>query len=147
VVHFHSQLWKIDIYHILKNKHLVAVYYNNGKPNLFRIHVDVKLVYLKHYLDQLNGPLKCIVERRVPVLSIVVCRSRQTRYVHQHETLERRWCENYVLYFFLSTVRRDRSSYAAFVRFFKIYVQAWPVWRPSTKSQHTWFNLMTTKMK
>ncbi|KAK2414869.1 hypothetical protein QL285_037407 [Trifolium repens] len=30
---------------------------NNGKSNLFRIHVDVTLVDLKHQLSQLNGHL------------------------------------------------------------------------------------------
>ncbi|MCH95231.1 hypothetical protein A2U01_0016206 [Trifolium medium] len=60
---FHSQLRKIDIYHI-QNTHLTAVFYNNRKSNLFRIHVDVKLAYMKHQLDQLNGRLNCRDARR-----------------------------------------------------------------------------------
>jgi hypothetical protein len=35
--------------------HIAAVYYNGGKENLFRIHVDVTLGDLKHHLTQLNG--------------------------------------------------------------------------------------------
>ncbi|MCI63906.1 hypothetical protein A2U01_0085163, partial [Trifolium medium] len=42
-----------------------AVYYNNGKPNLFSVNVDVKLLDLKHQLDQLNGRLNCCDARRV----------------------------------------------------------------------------------
>jgi hypothetical protein len=34
-----------------------VVFCNNGKSNLFRIHVDVTLVDLKHQLSQLNGHL------------------------------------------------------------------------------------------
>ncbi|XP_045791830.1 60S ribosomal protein L5-like [Trifolium pratense] len=55
----------MNIYQVRKNTHLVAVYYNNGKLNLFRIHVDVTLADLKHQLSQLNGCLNCSDARRV----------------------------------------------------------------------------------
>jgi hypothetical protein len=47
----------MDIYDIRVNTHLAAVYFNNGNPNLFRIHVDVTLADLKQQLDQLNRHL------------------------------------------------------------------------------------------
>ncbi|MCI76786.1 hypothetical protein A2U01_0098056, partial [Trifolium medium] len=37
----------MDIYPVKKNTHLTAVYYNNGKSNLFKIHIDVTLADLK----------------------------------------------------------------------------------------------------
>ncbi|PNY11939.1 hypothetical protein L195_g008559 [Trifolium pratense] len=52
-------------YQVRKNNHLAAVYYNNGKPNLFRINVDVTLADMKHQLDQLNDCLKCCDARKV----------------------------------------------------------------------------------
>ncbi|MCH80629.1 hypothetical protein A2U01_0001399, partial [Trifolium medium] len=55
----------MDIYKVRKNTHLVAVCYNNGKPNLFRIHVDVTMADLKHQMDQLNDRLNCRDARRV----------------------------------------------------------------------------------
>ncbi|MCI32150.1 hypothetical protein A2U01_0053362, partial [Trifolium medium] len=42
---------KWNIYALQKKTNLVGVYYNKGKPNLFRIQVDVKMAYLKHQLD------------------------------------------------------------------------------------------------
>jgi hypothetical protein len=47
------------------NTHIVAVYYNRGKTNLFRIHVDVTLADLKHQLTQLNGRPNFRDDRRV----------------------------------------------------------------------------------
>ncbi|MCI46120.1 hypothetical protein A2U01_0067360, partial [Trifolium medium] len=55
---------KMDIYPVERNTHLVAVYYNKGKTNLFRINVDVTLCDLNHQLDQLNGRLNCRDARR-----------------------------------------------------------------------------------
>jgi len=40
------------------NTNLVVVYYNWGKLNLFRIHIDVTLCTLKDQLDQINDHLK-----------------------------------------------------------------------------------------
>ncbi|MCI41585.1 hypothetical protein A2U01_0062818, partial [Trifolium medium] len=55
----------MDIYPVERNTHLVAVYYNNEKPNLFRINVNVTLCDLKHQLDQHNGHLNCRDASRV----------------------------------------------------------------------------------
>jgi hypothetical protein len=47
------------------NTNLVAVYYNSGNSNVFKIHIDVTLVDLKHRLSQLNGRLHFRNDRRV----------------------------------------------------------------------------------
>ncbi|KAK2361307.1 hypothetical protein QL285_086471 [Trifolium repens] len=44
---------------------IVVVCYNNEKPNLFRIHVYVTLIDLKHQLSQLSGRLNCHNASRV----------------------------------------------------------------------------------
>ena len=44
----------MDIYLVDPNTMLAAVYFNGGKPNLFRVLVDVTLVDLKDQLDQIN---------------------------------------------------------------------------------------------
>jgi hypothetical protein len=54
VIHFFQLQRKMDIYQVLNNTHLAAVYYNNRKLNLFRFHVDVTLADVNHQLDQLN---------------------------------------------------------------------------------------------
>jgi len=45
----------MDTYPINVNTKLVAVYYNTGKPNQFRVDVDVTLSNLKEQLDQINS--------------------------------------------------------------------------------------------
>jgi histidinol phosphatase-like enzyme len=37
-----------------RDTHLAAVYFNGGKPNMFRIFVDATLVDLKQQLDEIN---------------------------------------------------------------------------------------------
>jgi hypothetical protein len=44
---------------------LAAIYYNGGKSNIFRVHVDATLADLKHQLTQLNSRLHFCNERRV----------------------------------------------------------------------------------
>jgi hypothetical protein len=44
----------MEILDFQQDIHLAAVYYNNGKLNLFRIHIDVMLNDLKHWLTQLS---------------------------------------------------------------------------------------------
>lgn len=39
------------------NTKLVTMYYNEGKPNLFRVHIDVTLSSLKNQLDQINSQM------------------------------------------------------------------------------------------
>jgi hypothetical protein len=56
---------KIENLEFQLNKHPAAVYYNTGKPNLFRIYIDVTLGDLKHKLTQLNCRLHSRDERRV----------------------------------------------------------------------------------
>jgi len=51
LVHLHTIPQTMNIYPNDMNDKLVVVYYNIGKPNLFRIHDDVTLFGLK---DQLN---------------------------------------------------------------------------------------------
>jgi hypothetical protein len=52
---FHSfTTKKMEILEFKLNTDLATVYYNGGKPNLFRIHVDITLVDLKHRLSQFN---------------------------------------------------------------------------------------------
>jgi hypothetical protein len=41
----------MEILEFGQNTHLDAVYYNHVKSNLFRIHIDVRLVDLKHQLS------------------------------------------------------------------------------------------------
>jgi len=55
----------MDIYLVDPNTMLAAVYFNGGKPNLFRVMVDVTLVDLKDQLDQINWQLNHIDTRRV----------------------------------------------------------------------------------
>jgi hypothetical protein len=50
-----NQLSKMKILEFQHTTHLAAVYYNGGKINLFRIHIDVTLDDLKHQLTQLNN--------------------------------------------------------------------------------------------
>ncbi|MCI09969.1 hypothetical protein A2U01_0031060, partial [Trifolium medium] len=47
------------------NIHIAPVYYNHGKPNLFRIYVDVIMSDLKH---QLNSLLHYREQRRVTAI-------------------------------------------------------------------------------
>ncbi|KEH23138.1 hypothetical protein MTR_7g066930 [Medicago truncatula] len=44
---------------------ITAVYYSRGKPNLFRVHVDVTLSNLKDQLDQIKSRLNQRERRRV----------------------------------------------------------------------------------
>jgi len=53
------------IYPVDRNTKLAAVFYNGGKPNLFRVWVDVMLVDLKDHLDQINRRLNHRDTRRV----------------------------------------------------------------------------------
>jgi len=55
----------MDIYQLDLNTMLVAVYFNGTKPNLFRVLVDVTLVYLKDQPDQINQRLNHIYKSRV----------------------------------------------------------------------------------
>jgi hypothetical protein len=55
----------LEILEFQQSAHLAAVYYNGGKPNLFRIHIDVTLADLKHQLSQFNGRLHLLDQRRV----------------------------------------------------------------------------------
>jgi hypothetical protein len=43
-----NQLSKMKILEFQHTTHLAAVYYNGGKTNLFRIHIDVTLDDLNH---------------------------------------------------------------------------------------------------
>lgn len=45
----------MDTYPIDLNTMLVAIYYNKGKLNRFRVHIDATLSDLKEQLDQING--------------------------------------------------------------------------------------------
>ena len=58
----------MDTYPINVNTKLVAVYYNIGKPNQFRVDVDVTLSNLKDQLDQVNSILNHIDTRRVDIV-------------------------------------------------------------------------------
>ncbi|MCI31209.1 hypothetical protein A2U01_0052421, partial [Trifolium medium] len=55
----------MEILEFQQNTHLAAVYYNQGKPNLSRIQVDVTLGDLKHQLTQINSRLHYCHQRRV----------------------------------------------------------------------------------
>jgi hypothetical protein len=50
-----TQLRKMKNLEFQQNTHLIAVYFNEGEPNLLKIHVDITLDNLKHKLTQLNG--------------------------------------------------------------------------------------------
>jgi surfactin synthase thioesterase subunit len=60
-----TQIIKIENLEFQPNTHIVAVYYNGGNANLFRVHVDVTLGDLKHQLTQLNGRVTHHDQRRV----------------------------------------------------------------------------------
>jgi hypothetical protein len=60
------------------NTHLAAAYYNEGEPNLFRIHVDITLGDLKHQLIQFNSRCLSLDQRRVTDIEYHVRRSAQT---------------------------------------------------------------------
>jgi hypothetical protein len=55
----------MEILEFQQNTHLVAVYYNKGKSNLFRIHINVTLIGLKYLLSQLNVRLHFHDDKRV----------------------------------------------------------------------------------
>jgi hypothetical protein len=54
------------------NTQIVAIYYNGGKKNLFRIHVNITLGDLKHKLTQLNGRVHHRDQRRVTKLNQLI---------------------------------------------------------------------------
>ena len=47
----------MNTYPVYVNTKLVLVYYNEEKPNIFKIYVDVILYGLKDHQDQMNGRL------------------------------------------------------------------------------------------
>ena len=47
----------MNTYLVDLNTKLVAIYYNVGKPNLFRVQVNVTMLDLKDQLDQINREL------------------------------------------------------------------------------------------
>jgi hypothetical protein len=55
----------LNTYPVDVNTKLAAFYYNAGKPNLFRVRVDVTLFDLKDQLDQINYELNHNDIRRV----------------------------------------------------------------------------------
>ena len=50
------------------NTKLAAVYYNEGKPNLFGVHIDITLSDLNDQLDQINSCLNHSDTRRVDIV-------------------------------------------------------------------------------
>ncbi|MCH80075.1 hypothetical protein A2U01_0000837 [Trifolium medium] len=93
----------MEILEFQLNTHLVAVYYNRGKPNLLRVHVDVTLADLKHHLSQLNSHLHFGNERTVTDVEyrrLSVCSDGTVLFTNiklQNDSE----CENNVLYFLL----------------------------------------------
>jgi len=55
----------MNTYPVDVNTKLVVVYYNEEKPNIFKIYVDVTLYGLKDHQDQINGRLIHKDTRRV----------------------------------------------------------------------------------
>jgi len=55
----------MNIYSLKINTNIVVVYYNKGKPNMFRIHMDITLCDLKDPLEQIDGRLNDGYTRRV----------------------------------------------------------------------------------
>jgi hypothetical protein len=76
------------------NTKLAVVYYNRGKPNLFRVHVDVRLSGLKDHLHQINGHLNHIDKRKVDTVEY----RRLSIDLNVNEALKQQQHENYVLY-------------------------------------------------
>jgi hypothetical protein len=48
----------MNMYRIDVNIELGAVYYKEGKPNMFRVYIEVTLSGLKDQLEQINGRLR-----------------------------------------------------------------------------------------
>jgi hypothetical protein len=55
----------MNTYQVDLNTKLTSIYYNGGKPNLFRVWVDVTLSELKDQLDQINHRLNNMNTRRM----------------------------------------------------------------------------------
>jgi len=55
----------MNIYQVDPNTMLAAVCFNGGKPNMFRVQINVTLVDLKDQLDQINQQLNHRDTRRV----------------------------------------------------------------------------------
>jgi len=64
----------MDIYPVDSNTMLVAVCFNGGKPNLFKVRVDVTLVDLKDQHNQINQRLNHRNTRKVCLVSTSIDR-------------------------------------------------------------------------
>jgi len=73
LVRFMAHHKAMNIFVVEMNFNLAAIYYNNGKPNLFRINVDVTLFNFKINLTKLTIVSSVMTQRRRSMLSIVVC--------------------------------------------------------------------------
>jgi hypothetical protein len=104
LIHFSfiHDLEKSD-FRILKEHHLIAVYYNHCKSNLLRIQFDDTQADLNHQLSQTQraSPLRlCKKGDRCRVLPSVGL-LKWNCLVQQHETSKRWRYENNILYFLL----------------------------------------------
>jgi len=67
----------MNTYHVDMNTKLPAVYHNEGKPNLFRVHINVTLSSLKGQLDKLTVVSTIKTQGGWKMLTIIVRWSTQ----------------------------------------------------------------------